>query len=66
MKIYSFLRLLNYKIKQYEKTASNPFGGKYNGGKYNGGKYNGGTYKYPQTVIWVENFSTSERSSEQQ
>ena len=40
MKVYSFFRLLNHKIKQYERAASNPFGGK---------------YKYPQTVVWVEN-----------
>jgi hypothetical protein len=39
MKIYSFFKLLNHKIKQYEKAASNPFGDKYR--------------KYPITLIWV-------------
>ena len=39
MKIYSFFRLLNHKIKQYEKAVSNPFE----------------TVKRPVTVIWVEN-----------
>lgn len=50
MKIYSFFKLLNHKIKQYEKAASNPFGEK---------------YKNPVTIIWVEDIndtSTSEHS----
>lgn len=38
MKVYSFFRLLNQKIKQYEKTVSNPFD----------------TVKKPVTIIWVE------------
>ena len=49
MRIYSFFKLLNIKIKQYEKAASNPFGDKSN---------------YPVMIIWVEdkiNSSTDER-----
>ena len=38
MKIYSFFKLLNRKIKQYEKAASNPFD----------------VVKRPVTIIWVE------------
>lgn len=38
MRIYSFFRLLNHKIKQYEKAASNPYS----------------AVKIPVTVIWVE------------
>ena len=38
MKIYSFFRLLNYKIKQYEKAASNSYEG----------------VKTPVTIVWVE------------
>ena len=54
MKIYSFLRLLNYKVKQYEKAALNPFMSGYK--------------SYPITYIWVEDdnaFTPDERSSEQ-
>jgi len=40
MKIYSFFKLLNHKIKQYEKAASNPFAGN--------------CKRYPVTIIWVE------------
>jgi len=58
MKISSFFRLLNFKIKQYEKAASNPFGDKYRG------KYMG-KYMYPQTIIWVEDIPTSEHFSGQ-
>ena len=43
MKIYSFFRLLNHKIKQYEKAASNPFRER----------------KLPVTIIWVETPSDS-------
>ena len=39
MKVYKFFRLLNHKIRQYEKAASNPFEYK----------------KVPITVIWIEN-----------
>ena len=38
MKIYSFFRLLNYKIKQFEKAALNPFE----------------VEKKPVTIIWIE------------
>ena len=38
MKIYSFFKLLNHKIKQYEKYTSNPFE----------------VVKPPVTIIWVE------------
>ena len=38
MKVYSFFRLLNIKIKQYERTVSNPYE----------------TIKRPVTIIWVE------------
>ena len=38
MKVYSFFRLLNKKIKQYEKMTSNPFDVK----------------TMPVTIIWVE------------
>ena len=38
MKVYSFFRLLNYKIKQYEKLTSNPFDAN----------------KPSITIIWVE------------
>ncbi len=38
MKIYSFFRLLDHKIKQYEKTISNPFE----------------MVKPSVTIIWVE------------
>ena len=38
MKVYSFFRLLNQKIKQYERAASNPFE----------------SVIKPVTVIWVE------------
>ena len=48
MKMSSFFRLLNYKIKQYEKAASNPFG----------------QVKKPVTIIWVEDDFTDERFSE--
>lgn len=41
MKIYSFLRLLNYKIRQYEKAALNPFKLK----------------KRPLTIIWFEDLT---------
>ena len=50
MKLYSFFRLLNMKIRQYENAASR----------------NKGIYmKYPVTVIWIEDVSdgsTDERS----
>ena len=38
MKVYSFFRFLNKKIKQYENMTSNPFDGT----------------KKPVTIIWVE------------
>jgi len=38
MKVYSFFRLLNQKIKQYEKVASNPYEAK----------------PKPITIVWVE------------
>ena len=40
MSLYGFFRLLNYKIKQYEKTASNPFDRRFK--------------NYPVTLIWIE------------
>jgi len=46
MKIYSFFRLLNHKIKQYEKAASNPFE----------------TVKPPITIIWVEDVKNNKYS----
>ena len=39
MKINSFFRLLNYKIKQYEKVTSKYFF----------------EDKHPVTIIWIEN-----------
>ena len=54
MKIYSFFKFLNHKIKQYEKAALNPFMSGYK--------------SYPLTYIWVEDaneFTPDERSSEQ-
>ena len=44
MKLYSFFRLLNMKIRQYENAASE-----------NRGMYN----KYPLTVIWIEDINDS-------
>ncbi len=38
MKVYSFFRLLNIKIKQYEKSVSNSYE----------------PIKRPVTIIWVE------------
>ena len=49
MRLYSFFRLLNYKIKQYEKAASNPFADKF--------------HKRPITVIWVENAEKQNENS---
>ena len=40
MRIHSFFKLLNIKIRQYEKAASNPFDRKFK--------------NYPVTLIWVE------------
>jgi len=40
--------LLNHKIKQYEKAASNPYGGKQK--------------KFPLTQIWVEDVLKDEHS----
>ena len=58
MKIYSFFRLLNYKIKQYEKAASRDEipRGKFSWGKFSWGKFNGNVWNmnYPITIIWVE------------
>ena len=42
MKFYSFFKLLNRKIKQYEKAASNSFAYE---------------YKQPLTIIWIEDTS---------
>ena len=50
MRLYSFFKLLNHKIKQLENTAQNPFNDK---------------YKKTMTIIWVEDIndtSTSEHS----
>ena len=47
MKVYSFFRLLNQKIKQYEKTVSNPFD----------------TVKKPVTIIWVEGVMAEKKNS---
>ena len=38
MKIYTFFKMLNHKIRQYEKAVSNEFE----------------TVKSPVTIIWVE------------
>ena len=45
MKIYSFFRLLNHKIKQYEKYASNQFE----------------VVKQPVTIIWIEDYNINNK-----
>lgn len=44
MKVYSFFKLLNHKIKQYEKAASYPFA----------------NITTPITIIWIENSNNNE------
>ena len=46
MKIYSFFRLLNYKIKQYEKTVSDSFE----------------QIRRPVTIIWIEDLKDEKLS----
>lgn len=45
MKVYGFLKLLNMKIKKYEKAVSNPFT----------------RPNIPITIIWVENNNKEEK-----
>ena len=43
MNVYSFFRLLNFKIKQFEKAASNPFEKR----------------NKPITIIWIEEYENN-------